>query len=80
MKSKVVWGMFGLVLIFALILTGCGDSGGGGDDSGGDGGGNGGGGGSVSVTGVPLYTATFDENSNTYIIGAAYTGTGENSR
>ncbi|MDR2486300.1 MAG: hypothetical protein LBD55_13030, partial [Treponema sp.] len=68
MKSKVVSGMSGLLLAFALILTGCGDSGGG-DDSGGNGGSDGNGsGGSFSVTGAPVYTATYSGN-NSRIIG-----------
>jgi hypothetical protein len=57
MKSKVVSGMSGFLLAFALILTGCDD------------GGNGGGG-SFSVTGAPVYTATsYDSVSGTYTIG-----------
>ena len=65
MKSKVLWGMFGLLLTFALILTGCGDGGGGDDD--------GNGGGSFSISGVPVYTATAG-GDRTYNIGAQYSG------
>ncbi|MDR2485728.1 MAG: hypothetical protein LBD55_10065 [Treponema sp.] len=63
MKSKVVSGMSGLLLAFAMILTGCGD-GGGGDD----------GGGSLSVTGEPVYTAEYSGSNKYYITGPRYSG------
>ncbi|MDR2484052.1 MAG: hypothetical protein LBD55_01490 [Treponema sp.] len=64
MKSKVVSGMSGLMLAFALILTGC-DDGGGGD-----------GGGSFSVTGAPVYTATSSGGGIYTISSVQYSGTG----
>ncbi|MDR2485370.1 MAG: hypothetical protein LBD55_08245 [Treponema sp.] len=66
MKSKVLSGMSGLMLAFALILTGCGDSGGG--DDGGDGGG------SFSVTGAPVYTATSSGGGIYTISSVQYSG------